>query len=1019
MSTIPTSRSEQRQKALLAGVRPFDRLPAEVLAGLDSLLDTRRYRLGQTLLRRESMPEGLLLLRSGSLRVLATDPLSGDLTTIDRLQAGACVGWCSLLSGEPCEQLRVSAEAEVLVLPTGLFHDLLADHDAFRLWYQTTLPASELHRLLVDLHSQNPAWAEALRAWPAIRPAARVRSLTPSDKADGPLALSAELTWFHSSGGPLGQPWPIGGKPVPPRAGAPWLRLVGLPPLDQQPETTPDLQIGSASEAPATEATAPDAAASTPAPQAGALAPPPAPGSGAGTYALSPPAPAPRTDGHGEEAELRLQRATGPRDAPIAVCIALANYFGVPVNRDALRDQVQAVLARQGSLNLINLGQILDALGLRVVLTKLPADRLGRATTPAVFHAQGHFAILEGVDDDGRLRLLEPEMGPLLLPPGQLAGDGDDGVELLLLQRKSDAKEQTFSWGWFLPFLREHRRQLVEVVALSFVINLLALAQPLGLQVLIDQVVRQRNVNALLTICFVMLLAALVAAVLKTLRGYIFTDTANRVDQATKSTILDHLVRLPQGFFDSRPVGQVMFYFGQLDKLRDFLLGNSLTTVVDLAFSFLYLFVLFALSVPLTFATLSTLPLLLALAFFSNPLVRAQIKRSMGASVKTYSYLNESITGIQTIKSQNAELKTRWEFQNRYARFIGEDFKLKITKETITNLANFINDLNSLITIGVGVYLLIQQEATIGGFIAFRILSGYITRPLVQLITTWQTFQQCTASIQLVADVVDRPTEQSDAEALNIPMPPLSGRVEFQNVSFRFADDGPLVLQGINLEVPAGSFVGMVGGSGSGKSTLLKQLPRFYRPLEGKVVIDGLDINKVELYSLRRQIGVVPQDSVLFDGTVRENLLLVKPDATADEMIRAARIACAHDFIMELPKGYNSDVGERGAGLSGGQRQRLALARAVLQNPRMLILDEATSALDARTERQVCINLFEAFRGRTVFFITHRLSTVQPADCIVMMDKGAIMETGSHRELMQRQGWYYALHSSQGQEGGL
>ncbi|QPN56301.1 ATP-binding cassette domain-containing protein [Synechococcus sp. CBW1107] len=1019
MSTLPTSRSQQRQQGLLAGIRPFDRLPAEVLAGLDSLLDTRRYRLGQTLLRSSSMPEGLLLLRSGSLRVLATDPLSGDLASIDRLQAGACVGWCSLLGGEPCEQMRVSSEAEVLVLPAGLFQDLLADHDAFRLWFQTTLPASELHRLLVDLHSQNPGWADALRGWPAIRQAARVRSLTPSDKADAPLALSAELSWFHSSGGPLGQPWTLGSEPVPPSPGAPWLRLVGLPPLGQEPTSAPDLQIGSASEAAASEAPAPHSAASNPAPQAGALAAPPAPGSGAGTYALSPPTPAPHTPGHGEEAELRLQRATGPRDAPIAVCIALANYFGVPVNRDALRDQVQAVLARQGGLNLINLGQILDALGLRVVLTKLPADRLGRATTPAVFHAQGHFAILEGVTDDGRLRLLEPELGPLLLPPGQLASDGDGGVELLLLQRKSDAKEQTFSWGWFLPFLREHRRQLVEVVALSFVINLLALATPLGLQVLIDQVVRQRNVNALLAICFVLLLAALVAAVLKTLRGYIFTDTANRIDQATKSTILDHLVRLPQGFFDSRPVGQVMFYFGQLDKLRDFLLGNSLTTVVDLAFSFLYLFVLFAISVPLTVATLSTLPLMLALSFLSNPLVRAQIKRSMGASVKTYSYLNESITGIQTIKSQNAELKTRWEFQNRYARFIGEDFKLKISKESISNLAGFINELNGLIVIGVGVYLIIQNQLTFGAFIAFRILSGYITRPLVQLTSTWQQFQQCTASIQMVADVVDRPTEQSDAEALNIPMPPLTGRVEFQNVSFRFSDDGPLVLQSINLEVPAGSFVGMVGGSGSGKSTLLKQLPRFYRPLEGKVLIDGLDINKVELYSLRRQIGVVPQDSVLFDGTVRENLLLVKPDATADEMIRAARIACAHDFIMELPKGYNSDVGERGAGLSGGQRQRLALARAVLQNPRMLILDEATSALDARTERQVCINLFEAFRGRTVFFITHRLSTVQPADCIVMMDKGAIMETGSHRELMQRQGWYYALHSSQGQEGGL
>ena len=207
------------------------------------------------------------------------------------------------------------------------------------------------------------------------------------------------------------------------------------------------------------------------------------------------------------------------------------------------------------------------------------------------------------------------------------------------------------------------------------------------------------------------------------------------------------------------------------------------------------------------------------------------------------------------------------------------------------------------------------------------------------------------------------------------------------------------------------------GLSGSGKSTLLKLLPRFYEPSKGRIQIDSLDISKVELYSLRRQIGVVPQDSLLFDGTIKDNLLMVKPDATSQELIRAAEIACAHEFIMSLPEGYNSPVGERGAGLSGGQRQRMALARAVLQNPRMLILDEATSSLDARTERQVCINLFEAFRGRTVFFITHRLSTVRPADMIVLMDQGAVMEVGHHDELMQRQGWYYALHQSQSQEG--
>jgi ATP-binding cassette subfamily B protein len=321
------------------------------------------------------------------------------------------------------------------------------------------------------------------------------------------------------------------------------------------------------------------------------------------------------------------------------------------------------------------------------------------------------------------------------------------------------------------------------------------------------------------------------------------------------------------------------------------------------------------------------------------------------------------------------------------------------------------------LVIAVGTWLVMQNSINIGDLLAFFILDSYVTGPLVKLTNTWQQFQQSSQQLQMVADVVDRVPEQSNAEALNIPMPALQGSVQFIDLSFSYSDGAPQVLQGVNLEVPVGSFVGMVGGSGSGKSTLLKMLPRFYKPNTGKVLIDGLDVSKVELYSLRRQIGVVPQDSLLFDGTVRENLLLVKPDASAEEMVRAAKIACAHEFIMAMPKGYNSDVGERGAGLSGGQRQRLALARAVLQNPAMLILDEATSSLDARTERQVCINLFEAFRGRTVFFITHRLSTVRPADFIVLMDRGAVMEVGSHKQLMGQQGWYYALFQSQNQEG--
>ena len=974
---------------LLQRWRPFDRLTPERTAAMAPLLESRHYQLGQTVLRPDQQTDGLLLVQEGRLRSLAIDPINGELHTLEILEPGDTAGWSSLLRQAPCEQLRAASAATVLLLPAADFQQLLEQEPALRDWYACHGSAAELHLLLEALGQPSVEPLLSQQDWEQLRRETQVRSL-PSGHA-GALDLSSDRRWFVSSGGLLGQPWPLNALPQAPAAGEPWLRLLGLPPAiaastnAAPPRVTADpqerLRIGQPPHRPPH----PELPVQTPIPP-GALV---------------------------------LRPASSARAIPIELCVALANHFNVPINRDALGNRVDALLRQQPRLNLVNLGQLLDALGLRVMLTELPSDRLARVAPPALLAQNGHFALLEGVDPDGRLRLLEPELGPIRIAAAELGEARSGLVPLLLLQRKQDAKEQRFNWGWYVPFLKEHQRALLEVLALSLVINVLSLATPLGLQQLIDQVVHQDNINALLSISLVLLLAAAARGVMKSLRSYIFTDTTNRIDQATKASILDQLVRLPQVFFDSRPVGQVIHYFHQLDRLREFLVSQSITTVVDFLFSFLYLAILLSMSIPLTLASLATLPLMLILAIISNPLMRAQINRSMGEAVKTYSYLNESITGIQTIKSQNAELKTRWEFQNRYARFIGEDFKLRVTRESLANVAGFIHDLNSLVVVGVGIFLVMRNQLSLGSFIAFRILSGYITGPLVKMVQTWQQFEQSSAALRMVADVVDRPTEQSEAEALNIPMPPLIGRVQFVDVVFRYSEDQDLILNGVNLEVPTGSFVGLVGGSGSGKSTLLKLLPRFYRPSEGRVLIDGLDINKVELYSLRRQIGVVPQDTVLFDGTIRDNLLLVKPDASAAELMAAARIACAHEFIMNLPKGYNSDVGERGAGLSGGQRQRLALARAVLQNPRLLILDEATSALDARTERQVCLNLLEAFRGRTVFFITHRLTTVQPADVIVLMDRGAVMEAGTHQELMGQRGWYFALYQSQQQEQGV
>jgi len=954
----------------LPAIPPFDQLPAEQLRALQAQIQLRRCRLGQVLQTHEQPGQGLAVVLRGQLRSLGTDPLQAGLCTVERIGPSGLAGWFGVLSGLSGEQLQVaSAEAELIWIPAHVLRQLWAEQPQLLEWFEQQLSPIELHQLLTEQIRHDQAWCHWLSHARELRSQARLRQGGAGSNGD------ANLLWLPS-------PWQAD------------TREIGLP-------LPPQLEAHRAQRHE---------------PQAEALPPeePSPPAHDDGFYALAPAMAAPSAVAAAHP--LRVPQAVGPRLAPLAICEGIAEQLQVPFDREALSDQINATLQQQERLNLANLGQLLSSMGLRVLLAELPLDRLARVQPPAVLSQHGQLGVLDGVDPDGQARILDPELGALRIPLADLANEEGE-LELLLLERTARSKSRRFSWGWFAPYLADHKRELIEVFAASFVVNLLALATPLGIQVLVDQVARFENFGALLSISALLFLAALVAAVVRTLRSLIFTDVANRVDQATKGSILDRLVRLPQNFFDSRPVGQVTYYFNQLDRLREFLIGQSLTTLVDFLFSLLYIAVLLALNPPLTLVTLSTLPLILILALISNPIVESMIERSINEAVKTYAFLTEAIGGIQTIKSQNAELKTRWEFQNRYARFIGEDFKLRITNETVSSLANFINELNGILVVGFGIWFVMKGQLTLGAFFAFRIISSYVTRPMVQLVQTWQQFKMSTEQIKMVGDIVDRQTEQSEEEASNIPMPPLRGDVAFQGVSFRFDPDSPRVLHGIDLEVPAGTFVGLVGGSGSGKSTLLKLLPRFYKAEEGQVLIDGLEINKVELYSLRRQIGVVPQDSLLFDGTIRDNLLLVKPDASTDELIRAARIACAHDFIMEMPKGYSSSVGERGAGLSGGQRQRLALARAVLQNPRLLILDEATSALDARTERQVCLNLFEAFRGRTVFFITHRLSTVRPADLIVLMDQGAIMERGSHGQLMQQRGWYYALHESQNQEG--
>ena len=477
--------------------------------------------------------------------------------------------------------------------------------------------------------------------------------------------------------------------------------------------------------------------------------------------------------------------------------------------------------------------------------------------------------------------------------------------------------------------------------------------------------------------------------------------------------MIQHLLRLPLRYFDRRPVGELQTRIGELSNIRNFMTGNAITLVLDGIFSMIYIGVMVAYSGVLTAVTLGVVPLFLGLTLVASPFIRAQLRKAAEKNAATQSLLIEALNGVQTIKAQNAENTVRWKWQRSFSGFMSESFRTLLIGTSAGTVGNFLNQLTGLLTLWVGAYLVIKGDLTIGQLIAFRIISGYVIGPLLNLATSWQSFQGVALSIERLSDVVDATSEAGDREIDQLPLPPVAGEVCFQDVDFRFSDSTPLVVRNVSFTIPAGAFVGIVGRSGSGKSTIMKLLPRLYNPEAGRILIDGFDISKLQLGSIRRQIGIVPQDSLLFDGSVRDNITLTVPDATTDEIVAAARVACAHDFIMDLPEGYATRVGERGGNLSGGQRQRLAIARAVLQRPSLLILDEATSALDYLTERQVCLNLKHAFEGSTVFFITHRLSTIRSSDTILMMDAGALVEQGTHQELLELEGRYFALYSQQ------
>jgi ATP-binding cassette, subfamily B, bacterial HlyB/CyaB len=710
--------------------------------------------------------------------------------------------------------------------------------------------------------------------------------------------------------------------------------------------------------------------------------------------------------------DLPLVSGQGAVDSYLACFQMLGKYWNLPFRKDVLQRTIGDHHRRMGSLSLQLGGAIADLMGLKAQLVVVPAEAMTQLQVPAMLRWQEGFALLYQTSES-EIVLAVPEQGWVKLKPQAFAQTWGNEGEVLLLEATPETPQKKFGLSWFIPAVSRYKRVLTEVLIASFFVQLFGLANPLITQLIIDKVIIQNAPVTLNVLGGLLIATAIVEAILGALRTNLFVDTTNRIDIRLGSAVIDHLLRLPLPYFEKRPVGELSTRVNELENIRQFLTGTALTVVLDAVFSVIYIGVMLWYSPLLTLVALATVPVFALITILFAPIMRQQTRIKAERNAHTQSYLVEVMSGIQTVKAQNIELPSRWQWQERYARYISASFKSVQTSTLVGAISKFLNQLSTLLLLWVGAYLVLNNKLTLGQLIAFRIIAGYTTSPLLRLIQLWQNFQETALSLERLGDILDTPQETDKNDRQNIPMPDIQGAIKFDRVSFRFAKSPNLQLDQVSVEIPAGAFVGIVGQSGAGKSTLTKLLPRLYDPEAGRILIDGYDIHKVELYSLRRQIGMVLQDTLLFDTTVQENIALTNPDAPIDDIIHAAQVANAHDFIMSLPQGYNTRVGERGAALSGGQRQRLAIARSVLQNPHLLILDEATSALDYDTERQVCLNLQVKFRGTTALFITHRLATVRNADVILMMDRGQVVEQGTHDQLIALKGMYYCLYQQQ------
>ena len=666
----------------------------------------------------------------------------------------------------------------------------------------------------------------------------------------------------------------------------------------------------------------------------------------------------------------------------------------------------------------INLVRAIKHLGLKAKASPCTLEKLSLANLPLIaVSKQGDFFLIAKIRDakDGTKEFLihDPQNnGVAVLNEAEFKSKWTNRCVFITKRVQLQEANAKFGLSWFIPSIVKYKRFLTDVLIASFFIQLLGIASPIFFQVVIDKVLVDRGLTTLDVLAIGFFVVITFEVLLTGLRTYLFSHTTNRIDVELGSMLYKHLLKLPLSFFANSRVGQTVARVKELENIREFITGTSLTLALDVLFSFVFIALMFFYAPLLTWIIIGTIPCYLILSILITPTLRKRLEEKFQRSAENHAFLVESVSGAETIKSMAVEPQLRNQWDERLADYVSTSFKSNNINNVYSQTAAYINKISSLLTLYFGSIAVVAGDMTVGQFIAFNMLSQRVSGPIMRLVNLWQEFQQAKISLERLGDILNLPTEPG-YNPNRASLPQLHGRVEFENVSFRYQLNASPVLQNISLNVKAGEVIGIVGHSGSGKSTLTKLIQRLYVPESGKVKVDGADLALVDPAWLRQQVGVVMQENFLFNRSVRDNIALAEQGASIDKIIAAATLAGAHEFILALPEGYDSMVGEHGASLSGGQKQRIAIARALLTNPKILIFDEATSALDYESEHIIQQNMGRISQGRTVFVIAHRLSAVRQANRILVVDKGQIAEQGTHTSLLKQQGIYSRLYGFQ------